>query len=356
MASISNYQTKSGKRWRVQYRDNNGRARTKRGFIRKSDAQAWAQRNAVALQEGDWVSHADKQKNISVYADHWLKRVNTMAPSTSRVYRHAWVNHVQPEWGERAVSTIRPSEVQSWVDAATLGAVSVRRNVDVLAQILDIVVQDGILKTNPARGLRLPRKPPAKQVFLTPAQLKFLASEARYPEIVWLLGTVGLRWGELAGLRVKHVNPLRSRILVEENAVTVRNQVIVGVPKDHEAREVAVPRFVMDMLVPRLTGKLPEAWVWERPGGGPLKLPGAKSWFSGAVDRCMAADASFPRVTPHGLRHVAAGLMVSAGANPVVVARQLGHSDPSVTLRVYTALWDKDLDAVAAAVENVVNL
>lgn len=38
MASITPYTTKSGKRWRVQYRDPAGKVRSKRGFTRKTDA------------------------------------------------------------------------------------------------------------------------------------------------------------------------------------------------------------------------------------------------------------------------------------------------------------------------------
>ncbi|WP_311342558.1 tyrosine-type recombinase/integrase [Corynebacterium riegelii] len=373
MASVSPYQTKAGKRWRVQYRDPSGKVRSKRGFVRKGDAQSWADKNAVSVADGDWVSHADKQRTVSEYAELWLKRVDNLAPSSQKVYRPAWRLHVEPTWGTRTVTSIRPSQVQAWVDDATLGAVSVRRNVDVLAQILDLAHRDGIIKENPARGLKLPRRPLSKQVYLTAEQLARLAGEATYPEIVWLLGTVGLRWGELAGLRVKHVNVLRSRLTIEENAVTVKNEVIVGAPKDYEVREVAVPRFVMDMLAERCEGKLPEAWLWERPAGGPLKLPGAKSWFSGAVwraqhplvpvdqekpegEKVRVVDTDFPRVTPHGLRHVAAGLMISAGANVLAVSRQLGHADPSITLRVYAALFDEDLDAVSSAVENVVKL
>lgn len=62
--------------------------------------------------------------------------------------------------------------------------------------------------------------------------------------------------------------------------------------------------------------------------------------------RAISDDPSFPRVTVHGLRHVAAGLMVSQGANVLAVSRQLGHADPSETLNRYAALFDSDLDAV----------
>lgn len=44
-------------------------------------------------------------------------------------------------------------------------------------------------------------------------------------------------------------------------------------------------------------------------------------------------------MTVHGLRHVAAGLMVSQGASVLAVSRQLAHADPSETLNRYAALF-----------------
>ena len=37
-------------------------------------------------------------------------------------------------------------------------------------------------------------------------------------------------------------------------------------------------------------------------------------------------DPVFPRVTAHALRHTAASLAISAGANPKLVARMLRHA------------------------------
>jgi hypothetical protein len=68
------------------------------------------------------------------------------------------------------------------------------------------------------------------------------------------------------------------------------------------------------------------------------------------VTRCQAADATFPRITAHALRHTAASLAISAGANPKVVQRMLGHASAAMTLDVYADLFDSDLDSVA---ENV---
>lgn len=168
---------------------------------------------------------------------------------------------------------------------------------------------------------------------------------------MWLLDTVGLRWGEASALRVKDMNALRERVSVERNAVTVGSQIHIGTPKTHERRVVAVPRFVVDMLTPLMQDKEPDGLLWIGSSGGPMKAPAKGSWYHGALDRCMNTDPDFPRVTPHGLRHVAAGLMVSAGANVKVVQRQLGHASAAMTLDTYADLFDGDLDEVAAAMD-----
>jgi integrase len=54
-------------------------------------------------------------------------------------------------------------------------------------------------------------------------------------------------------------------------------------------------------------------------------------------------------VTIHDLRHTAASLAVSAGANVKAVQRMLGHASAAMTLDVYADLFDDDLDAVAEA-------
>ena len=66
----------------------------------------------------------------------------------------------------------------------------------------------------------------------------------------------------------------------------------------------------------------------------------------------MEADPTFPRVTVHDLRHTAASLAVSAGANVKAVQRMLGHASAAMTLDVYADLFDDDLDAVATALND----
>lgn len=62
-------------------------------------------------------------------------------------------------------------------------------------------------------------------------------------------------------------------------------------------------------------------------------------------------DRDFARLTPHDLRHTAASLAVSAGANVKALQRMLGHASAAMTLDRYADLFDDDLDTVASALD-----
>lgn len=63
---------------------------------------------------------------------------------------------------------------------------------------------------------------------------------------------------------------------------------------------------------------------------------------------------NFPSITPHDLRHTAASLAISAGANVKAVQRMLGHAKASMTLDVYADLFDEDLDGVADRLDTAI--
>jgi integrase len=56
--------------------------------------------------------------------------------------------------------------------------------------------------------------------------------------------------------------------------------------------------------------------------------------------------------TPHDLRHTAASLAISSGANVKAVQRMLGHASAAMTLDVYADLFDDDLIALADGLDD----
>lgn len=115
--------------------------------------------------------------------------------------------------------------------------------------------------------------------------------------------------------------------------------------KGHELRTVAVPPAVEAELLKLAEGKPHDALLWEAPRkGGPLKPPRPNHWLGAAVSRCHEADSTFPEhLAVHSLRHTAASLLISSGANVKVVQNQLGHKSANMTLDQYSHLFPHDL-------------
>jgi integrase len=359
MATISSYKTRNGEtRYRVRYRTPERNQTDKRGFRTKRDAERFAATVEVAKMRGEYIPPTLGRITVEQLGPAWLERQKGhMKPSGFRSYESAWRVHVEPRWGHTRVSDIRFTAVQAWVSqlATKRGPVVVQTACSVLARILDDAVQDGLLASNPARNVKLPKRPPRRNVYLTANQLDKLADESgRYRSLVLLLGVGGLRWGEAAALRVGDVDFLRRRIELHRNAVQVGTKIVVGTLKSNENRTVVLPNFVIDALAATAKGRGRDDLLWPTASGGYMGPPASKeSWLSGAVARCQKVDPAFPRVTAHALRHTAASLAISAGANPKVVQRMLGHASAAMTLDVYADLFDSDLTSVADSVGNM---
>jgi integrase len=109
---------------------------------------------------------------------------------------------------------------------------------------------------------------------------------------------------------------------------------------------VPLPDFLVTHLARQCEGRERDELLFGN-NGQHLRRPHPTSgWFAKAV-----AESGAPRTTPHDLRHTAASLAVSAGANVKAVQKMLGHASAAMTLDVYADLFDDDLEAVATALD-----
>ena len=149
------------------------------------------------------------------------------------------------------------------------------------------------------------------------------------------------------GLRVRELDMLQRRATIAENAVQAGASIHVGTPKAHKQRTVPLPEFLVTHLARQCEGKRREELLFPGEDGRHLRRPHPTSgWFAKAV-----AAWGIPRATPHDLRHTAASLAVSAGANVKAVQKMLGHASAAITLDIYADLFDDDLEAVATALD-----
>ena len=136
-----------------------------------------------------------------------------------------------------------------------------------LSLVLDMAVKDGRLARNVANGVNLPRIRKHEHRYLTHEQVDDLARRRGYPSdaskhsscdtrtnetyrlVVLFLAYTGVRFGEMAALRVGRIDLRRNRAVIAESVTPVQGQGLVwGTTKTHQRREVPIPRFLVDEL------------------------------------------------------------------------------------------------------------
>ena len=143
-----------------------------------------------------------------------------------------------------------------------------------MSGIMPAAVRDQRIARNPCVGLTLPWWAEPRQRFLTLDELHRLAAEAgEYRVMVLVLGLCGLRIGECLALRVRSVDGLRRRLRVSESVSEVGGKLIWFTPKNHQSRDVPMPRTVADLVVAKTVGRGPGDLLFTSPEGEPIRLP-----------------------------------------------------------------------------------
>jgi integrase len=135
------------------------------------------------------------------------------------------------------------------------------------------------------------------------------------------LAQTGVRFGEVAALRVRRIDFLRRRATIAESVTLVGARQVWGTPKGHERRDVPIPRFLVDQLAEHVSGKAPDDLVFSGVRGA---VRCAHIFRRAAFDRA-AEVIGIPGLHPHELRHTAASLAIAAGADVKVVQKMRGH-------------------------------
>ncbi|WP_166805565.1 tyrosine-type recombinase/integrase [Cryobacterium ruanii] len=202
-----------------------------------------------------------------------------------------------------------------------------------MASILDVAVRDRRVLSNAARGVKLPRKVGEEHIYLSHQQVALLAGQcARNSTMVEFLAYTVLRWGETTALRVKNLDFSRRRVNVHQKAVGVGGAFVLGTPKSHQSRSVPFPGFLSTPLKDLCVGKAASSLVFGTGTSIAFVRPpdSRRGWWMAALKKCQVDDPNFPLITPHDLRHTAASLAISAGANVKAVqgdARAFLRSD-----------------------------
>jgi len=305
----------------------------------------------VAKAAGTLVDPRLSQVTVGWWMGQWLAGKVNVTEATRVRYEEAIRTHIEPRWGRVKLARIGHEDVQAWVAELSRdhAPASVRKIHLCLSEALEFAVKSGRIAANPAKGVSLPRVQQAEKRFLSHEQVQLLAREVgpSWSLIVRFLAYTGLRFSEVAGLRVRDVDLLRRRAIVARSVTEVRGKLVFSDTKGHERREVPVPRFLVDELYALLGDRDRDDPLFTGRQGGVLRAGRCRL----AMARASQAMGVDQPLTPHELRHTAASLAIAAGADVKVIQTMLGHKDAAMTLNVYGHLFPDRLDVVSDAME-----
>ncbi|MGH8991991.1 MAG: phage integrase central domain-containing protein [Acidimicrobiia bacterium] len=147
-------------RWRARYRAPDGRERSKT-LARKVDAQRFLAGVETDKSRGEWIDPRLGRTRFDEFAHRWMSAIApTLKPKTVTTYQSLLRSRVQPAFGDWAMASIRPSDVQAWVGAMIgegLSPSRVRQAHVVLSLVLKAAAREGVVARNVADGARASR-------------------------------------------------------------------------------------------------------------------------------------------------------------------------------------------------------
>jgi integrase len=333
--------------WFVKYQN-----RTKRGFNSKKEADEYEARLKTGLEKP---KKKEYHKFSAVASDFLKAKKAEVQYSTYYKSKEIIELHILPNAKDKPIENIVELECRNFKEriASTNLATSYKNNILLHYKAIFKHAQKYFgLNTNPTQFLS-PFKKSFKEKIETKKKEtnvwnyeefgKFIkcVDEANYRMLFIVLFFTGLRLGE--ALALTHADLLDHKLSITKS-VTKFSLTDAYEVKDTKnvssIREVSLNDSLYLLLLDYQNTEKQDTdfqYSWFMFGGvKPLSRTNVSRYKDNAIEK-----SGVKRITIHQFRHSHATNLINDGVNVVAVSKRLGHSDVSMTLRVYTHLFQK---------------
>ena len=369
---------RKNQRWYVQVdvpAGPNGKRRRRSvgGFRTKREAKAAEAEALRRIRDGALVEPS--RLTVGAYlTELWLPSMASQVRATTLGgYRHNVRAYIVPRLGDIPLQRLSTARVGAFYGELVasggqkgrpLSPKTVRYVHTTLRRALRDAVADGLVVRNVAAQARPPRARRVEMHTWTAAEVgAFLASvrEDRLYAAWLLLATLGLRRGELLGLRWPDVDLTSGRIAIRNTLVMVDGKPAMAEPKTAKGRRsLTLAPQVLEAVRVHRAHQAAERLSWgadytdsglvvTTEDGRPMHPESLSSLFVRQAKR-----AGLSPIRLHDLRHSVASILLAKGVHPKVVSEQLGHATIALTLDTYShvipSLQQEAAGVIAAAV------
>lgn len=344
--------------WQIRFRDRLGQRFERGGFTTRQAAESALQDVFTSMEHGGFAEVTPI--GFTDFAARWIEtyaRPNTKA-STCRDYEGSIRNHLVPYFGNVELRHITREMVQRYLaDKArsqkadgtpTWTPKTINGTLVPLREMLSHAVDWGYLETSPAAMVKPLRREPTEREILSPDELAVVleAAEGQYALLFRMAALLGLRRGELLGLRWDDLELDRRRLHVRQTYTNTG----FGSPKSRAGRRVVplTPGIVRELRRHRLGAQSNEhGLVFASSVGTPIDPRNLVT----AWHRTLRA-AGLRMLAFHSLRHTAVSLMIAhEGLNPKQLSSVIGHASIQLTYDTYGHLMPDAFEGFGARLD-----
>jgi integrase len=211
--------------------------------------------------------------------------------------------HVVPTLGSLSIEAITRSDIQG--SLSDLPPQTAAMTLAVIKSVYREAQARGVVNSSPAHGISGPKIMVSPRKFLTWEEVKS-GDFGKYTDCIRFLALHGLRWSEALALTYEDIRDGRIYVSKSLHGQTKSKAGIRTVPL-----MIELPEFP----------------------SSPKTLRKALKPYG---------------VTIHSLRHTYAYLLKQQGVHVTTAQRLLGHSDPRITMGIYTQVLDNEIDEAGA--------
>lgn len=320
--------------------------------------------NAIGLGTFNYADYFPGSKRASLFghavvkasvgellADYMLIAENTLEHSTVNGYRKVCKGHLFPTFGHIPIKELSPIIIRNWITGLSITIKTARNILTPLRNMLDQALNDGVIEQNPLDKLVLSKlinkKTSQSDWEVDPFdkdEIRAILSEAvgQARNLFQFAFFTGLRTSELIALEWNDIDWLKGIVRVSRAVVLKQEK---GTKTKSGSRDVL-------LLPPAL-----EALKNQKPF---TYLEGKRVFYNPRTNTPWETDGQIRKTcwthilkkigiryrNPYQTRHTYASMMLSAGENPLWVAKQMGHKDTEMIIKHY-GRWIPDRSIAA---------
>lgn len=270
----------------------------------------------------------------------------TLEASTYRDYQSSVEYHLKPAFGETLLRKLTTTQIRVWIGQQTISAKRINNVLIPLRRVIKDAFDDGVIDRDISARIRnLSHRSQEPDPF-TPDEIKAILNECedQSRNLFQFAFWTGLRTSELIALTWSDIDFQRGVIRVRRASV----RKILKAPKTESGeREVKLLSPALDALNAQKPFTL---------------LIGKNVFYNPKTNRPWETDGQIRKTAwtpvlkaaairyrnPYQTRHTFASMMLSAGENPMWVAKQMGHKDWGMIRKRY-GRWIADIDPLAGS-------